>query len=155
MMNQGSRRVFLGGALLGPLLLAGCGGEQTDAAAPPEINFGRDTCDSCGMIISDERYAAALVAADGTTEIFDDIGEMMQAVRAEGLNARRAWVHDWDSREWIDATSATYVQGDPEATPMGTGIVAFTTKDGAEAFAAESNGPMVTWENLTADASES
>lgn len=149
MSTEGSRRVFLGGALLGPFLLAGCGSEQADASAPPEINYGRDTCDSCGMIVADERYAAALVAADGTAEIFDDIGEMMESVRENGLNARRAWVHDWDSREWTDATSATYVRGDPEATPMGTGIVAFATKEGAEAFAAESKGPMLTWEDLT------
>ncbi len=149
MSGRGSRRVLLGGALIGPLMMAGCGGEQADGTAPPEINYGRDTCDSCGMIVSDERYAAALVGADGATEIYDDIGEMMETVREDGLNARRAWVHDWDSREWTDATSATYVRGDLETTPMGTGIVAFATKEGAEAFAAESKGPMLTWEDLT------
>lgn len=149
MSVRATRRGFLGGALLAPLLLAGCGGEQADAMAPPEINYGRDTCQSCGMIISDERYTAALVSMDGTTEIFDDIGEMIQTVRGDGLNARRAWVHDRNNREWTDATTATYVRGDEAATPMGTGIIAFAANEGAEAFVAEHESPLLTWDDLT------
>ena len=78
-----SRRTFLTGVLVGPILLAGCGGESA-TAGPPEISYGRDTCHRCGMIVSDERYAAALVATDGTTRVFDDIGEMVETVRKVG-----------------------------------------------------------------------
>ena len=147
---RSSRRIFLSGALLSPLLVSGCGGEKADAAAPPEINYGRDTCDRCGMIISDERFAAGLVARDGTANLFDDIGEMMATVREEGLNGRRAWLHDWNSRAWIDGPAATIVRGEPEITPMGTGIVAFGTREDAESFAAEHGGTIMSWQEATA-----
>ena len=114
-----NRRLFLGGVALAPLVLAGCGGEQADAAAPPEITYGRDVCSRCGMIISEERYAAGLVAGDGTAALFDDLGEMLQSVREEGLQGRRAWVHDWARWEWIDATSAVYVRGEQETPGQG------------------------------------
>lgn len=145
-----SRRIFLSGALLSPLLLAACGGEQADAAVPPQVNYGRDTCDRCGMIISDERFAGGLVAEDGTANLYDDIGEMLATVREEGLNGRRAWVHDWNTRAWIDGTAATIVRGEPEITPMGTGFVAFGTRNDAESFAAEHNGTVMTWQEATA-----
>ena len=145
-----SRRFFLGGVALAPLVLAGCGGEQADAAAPPEITYGRDVCSRCGMIISEERYAAGLVAGDGTAALFDDLGEMLQSVREEGLQGRRAWVHDWTGREWIDATSAVYVRGEQETTPMASGMVAFAARQDAEGYAAAQGAPVLTWDEATA-----
>jgi copper chaperone NosL len=151
MMLRASRRTFVAGALLAPLLLAGCGAE-TDAEAPPAISYDRDTCASCGMIISDERYAGGLVAADGAAMLFDDVGEMLQSVREAGLNKQRAWAHDWGSRDWIDATTAIFVKGDPKSTPMGTGFVAFASRDAANAFIAEHGGSAMTWEEAIAAA---
>jgi copper chaperone NosL len=142
--------MFLSGALLSPLLLAACGGEQVDAAVPPQVNYGRDTCDRCGMIISDERFAGGLVAEDGTASLYDDIGEMLAVVREEGLNGRRAWVHDRNTRAWIDGTAATIVRGEPEITPMGTGFVAFGMRSDAEAFSAEHDGAIMNWQEATA-----
>lgn len=145
-----SRRFFLGGVALAPLVLAGCGGEQADAAAPPEITYGRDVCSRCGMIISEERYAAGLVAADGAAALFDDLGEMLQSVREEGLQGRRAWVHDWARWEWIDATSAVYVRGEQETTPMASGMVALAARQDAEEYAAAQDAPVLTWDEATA-----
>jgi copper chaperone NosL len=145
-----SRRTFLGGAVLGPIVLIGCGGQGVDLSQPPQITLGRDTCDGCGMIISDERYAAGLVAPDGTASPFDDIGEMLQALGDDGLGERRAWVHDWHSREWTDATTSSYVRGDPAVTPMGFGIVAFGAREEAEAFAGERGAPVLTWDEVVA-----
>jgi copper chaperone NosL len=150
MMRRCSRRVFLGGAVACPLLLAACGGGQPAAAAPPEISYGRDTCDRCGMIISDERYAGGLVAAEGTNLLFDDVGEMLQSVAEDGLGGRRAWAHDWNSGAWIDAATASYVRADPAMTPMGTGFAAFAARQDAESFAAEHDGAVMTWDDAIA-----
>ena len=144
------RRSFTAGALLAPLVLVGCGGDQADVTAPPEISYGRDTCHRCGMIISDDRYAAALVAADGTSEVYDDVGEMLQSVSETGLNGRRAWVHDWSSRQWIDATAAIFIRTAPELTPMGTGYIAFERPQDAAAFASEPGAVPLTWEEVVA-----
>ena len=99
------------------------------------------------MIISDERFAAVLTADDGEPMLFDDVGEMLQTVAVEGLDGRRAWAHDRDSKTWIDATTATYVAGDAAATPMGTGIVAFAGRDAAAALAAEQGAAFASWED--------
>jgi copper chaperone NosL len=145
-----TRRGFTAGILLTPLALAGCGGEQADAATPPAIAYGRDTCDRCGMIIADERFAGGLVADDGEAEVFDDLGEMLQSRRESGEDSRQVWVHDWSSSEWIDGTTATYVRSAPELTPMGTGIVAFAQPDDADAFIAERGGERLSWDEALA-----
>lgn len=143
-----SRRAFLAASALTPLALAGCG-SQTSAQEPPAINYGRDVCDRCGMIISDELFAGALVAADGKTKVFDDVGELLQTVREEGLRGRRAWAHDRTTAAWIDAVNASYVQGDAGTTPMGTGVVAFAKGEDAGAFAAEHGGEILSWNDAT------
>ena len=133
--------------VLSATTLAGCGGEAR-ADKPPEIKYGVDTCSRCHMIISEEKYASGLVASDGTTMIFDDIGEMIATVQTDGLNERRVWVHDFDSVEWIDGTTAFYVDSHDLMTPMGMGVVAFSSKDAAEKLAAEKSGTVRDWEAM-------
>ncbi|MEZ4563452.1 MAG: hypothetical protein R2853_12005 [Thermomicrobiales bacterium] len=70
-----NRRALVLSSPLTPLFLGSCGG-QTETRLPPKISYDRDTCTRCGMIISDERFAAALVAPDGSVQLFDDVGEV-------------------------------------------------------------------------------
>lgn len=151
-MHRLSRRAFLGVALAAPLGLIACDGGQSAADSPPELAIGRDVCDRCGMIVSEARYAAGLVDAAGASRNFDDVGEMIMTVREEGLQGRRAWAHDLHSEQWIDATTAVYVQGALEMTPMGTGIVALATREDAEAFAreGEGEGTPLSWDEAIA-----
>ena len=46
-------------------------------AQPPEIHYGEDVCDACGMLISEAKFAAASVDQDGTAHKFDDIGDLL------------------------------------------------------------------------------
>jgi len=127
--------------------LAGCG-DEARADRPPKITYGVDTCSRCHMIISEEKHAAGLVAEDGQEWVFDDTGEMIMTVQEEGLNERRVWVHDFDSVEWIDGTTAFYVDSHDLMTPMGMGVVAFSSKDAAEKLAAEKSGTVRDWEAM-------
>lgn len=133
--------------ILGAGLLVGCG-DDASADEPPEIEYGKTECDRCHMIISDARFAAGLVAEDGEPIVFDDIGEMIAVVQEEGLNGRRAWVHDYDSKEWIDATGAIYVVSTEVVTPMGSGVSAFAARDAAETFAGMNAGQVMTWDEM-------
>lgn len=126
------------------LVLASCG-DEVSADEPPKIKFGEDTCSRCNMIISEEKYAAALVDKDGKAMIFDDIGEMIVVVQEEGLNDRRAWVHDYDTVEWVDATKAFFMDSHENMTPMGTAVVAFGTREAAEKLATERSGTVRDW----------
>ena len=139
--------------LVGVILLAACG-NGASAAAPPTIRYGVDVSD-CGMIISDARFASALVDADGKSVLYDDAGSLAAAVQQAdaGLGTRRAWVHDFDGKGWLDATSAYYVASDEmkPKTPMGTGVIAFKFRQQGDSFAADHQGTVMTWDQLVAE----
>ena len=144
------RALLLTGAAL-PFVLAGCGDEANSADDPPEIKLGRDNCDRCGMIISEERFASGIVDADGNAQIFDDAGEMISTVQQDGLGDRRAWVHGHPSLDWVDATKAWYAVTMETPTPMGSGVFPFDSEAEASAFAAEQSGEVYGWEDLLAN----
>lgn len=127
------------------LALAACSG--SGEPRPPDIAYGRDMCDQCGMIIDDERFASALVLQDGKTLIFDDAGEMFAYYGKHQNTAISAWfVHDYASKAWISGEKAYYVVSAQVRSPMGTGVAAFAESAAAEAFRAEVNGKLLTFD---------
>ncbi len=133
-------------------VLAACG-PAPDPLAPPEIVYGEDVCDACGMIISEERFAAATIIQgdDGPApRRFDDIGDMIEHhQRNPDLEILRWYAHDYDSLEWLDATTATYVRSARLSTPMGHGLAAFRDPARAEAFAGEMAGEVLSFDALS------
>ncbi len=109
-------------ALFIVLTIAGCG--KTDLSQPPKLNYGSDTCAECRMIIQDERFASAVVTAGGEIIKFDDIGCMQIYQQQHAMPGSRAWVHDLESAEWLDAGSAVIERTPDRVTPMGYGIAA-------------------------------
>lgn len=142
------RRRFLLGVLGAPLVLQGCGGEAASVDQPPEIAYGRETCDRCGMIISEARFAAGLVPERGEVLLFDDTGEMIATVQEQGLASRRVWVHDYATEAWGDGTTASYIVSPTVMTPMGTGVATFLERPAAEAFAAANQGTVMAWAEM-------
>ncbi len=60
-----------------------------------------------------------------------------------------AWyVHDYESEEWLDATTAFYVFSDNIHSPMGSSATAHATRAAAEATAAELDGEVLDWQGL-------
>ncbi len=126
--------------------VAGCG-DTAAASEAPEINYGRDICIECGMIIDDPRFAAAYRTADGTEKKFDDLGGLILTGREEGvLDDAQVWVSDFDEKELIDGRTAYFVPTLGVASPMGHGILAFGDKSRAEAMATELDGEVLTWD---------
>lgn len=130
------------------LLLAACA-PSSGEPQPPTLALGRDTCDACGMIISDAKFAAATVLTDGKTYKFDDAGEMF-AYHAKHPDVQvRAWfVHDYNSQQWIPGTTAFYVVAKDVKSPMGTGVVAFSDKRAAETFAAKYSAKVLLFDEV-------
>jgi nitrous oxide reductase accessory protein NosL len=119
------------------LVLAGCG--EGEVAGPPDLRLGFDECAECGMIISEDRFSAgAIVLREGRREhaLFDDIGCLLdfQSHRAGDSPVVAAFVHDHDTRAWLDAPAAVFLYADRETlpTPMGSGIAAFASRESAE-----------------------
>ncbi|MFN8475762.1 MAG: nitrous oxide reductase accessory protein NosL [Anaerolineae bacterium] len=111
---------------------------------PPDIAYGRDMCDACGMIISEARFAAATLTEQGKTLKFDDAGEMFSYHTAHPEDAVKAWfVHDYDSQRWIRGETAFFVVSPSLQTPMGTGLAVFADRAAADAFATRTNAKVM------------
>ncbi len=123
--------------------IAGCGEPPTLDA--PVVNWGQDVCVDCGMILSDERYAAAVVTieqGERQVHLFDDVGEMVTS-RRKFADPSKRWVRDAQARQWIDAESAFYVRSTQLHTPMGFGVAAFADAAHAQAKRDEVDGEQL------------
>lgn len=118
------------------VLVTACATPSSDEPQPPEIAYGQDVCEHCGMIIDDAHFAAALVITDGPAHKFDDIAEMVIFHMDHPDQEVRAWfVHDYNTETWIRGETAFYVMSTDLATPMGGGVAAFEKQADAELFA--------------------
>lgn len=127
------------------LLASACAGSAA-ADGPPEINYGRDLCVNCGMIISEERFAAAYRLPDGTERIFDDLGGLIRHGQETGeLDVADVWVHDYETEEWVAAEDAHFIVTRSVATPMAFGIVSFGDEARAAGFAHGLDASVVSW----------
>lgn len=131
------------------LLAVTCSSEP-DLNQPPEIRYGEDTCDRCLMIINEARFAAAYMTVDGVARRFDDIGGMLAHDADMQEDVAVYWVHDFETEDWLKAEEAHFVSSEEQTTPMGYGIVAFTTHDQAEAWAAARDAMVMDFSQLVA-----
>lgn len=123
-------------------LLVGCG--KPEPMTPPTIHLGADVCARCGMMLSEKRFAGALVVRDESGRVdrrlFDDVGEMLMANIPS--QEHRFYAIDFSTGEWTDADDAAFVHSRSVMTPMATGVVAFGNKDKANAFAQSHDGEV-------------
>lgn len=114
------------------VLLAGCAAQKP--GEPPAVAFGKDACARCGMIVSEDRFAAGYVADDGRAVAYDDLGELLAALEERPGLRERAWARDLEGGGWLRLSEARVETVPGLATPMGTGTVAFRGEREAKAF---------------------
>ncbi len=132
-----SRRGFLRGAACGAaaLALAACAPQSTEPQ-PPEIAYGHDLCDNCGMLISEPRFACASLLTQSAYRKFDDLGCLaMYHMDHPNEQVTAYFVHDYYSERWMRAEGATYIHSPRITSPMGHGLAAFSSREAAEGFA--------------------
>lgn len=111
------------------LLLAACSSEPP--TGPVDVRYGRDTCELCGMIISDPRYAVQIRGGAGhKAHKFDDIGDALLFLDRQAWKddaSVEIWVMDVEKgKTWLDARKAFYVGG--LQSPMAHGYGAYPDK---------------------------
>lgn len=109
--------------IAGALLATGCKDETT---GPEPIRYGRETCELCGMIISEAMYAVEIRDPDRKLHKFDDLGDAFywlekQPWKDEPTVEFFAMDSD-DGKTWLAARSARYADG--FVTPMNWGYAA-------------------------------
>lgn len=130
------------------LALPACGGDAAAEPTPPTIHYGEDICEFCGMIVSEERFAAGYITPAGEERIFDDIGDMVQAHLRDEEEAAALFVHDYQDHTWLRAETAHYLLSSDLPTPMLSGLAAFPTAAEAKSLAGELGGQVMTFEEL-------
>jgi hypothetical protein len=95
------------------------------------------------MIISDERFAAARVAASGEAKKFDDIGCLVEHEAGELRTDVTYWVRNYREPEWLDARVAVFVSAPSLASPMGHDLAAVATEALANELAASNKGTIL------------
>ena len=112
-------------ALLAATASAACG---ASADGPPRVEEDRTACAQCRMLVSERLFAAAYRAPGGEARVFDDIGCLLEAARAEAAPGRlQFWFHDARTLEWIEGSRAVIVHAPSLQTPMGGGMVAYAS----------------------------
>jgi hypothetical protein len=95
---------------------------------PLSIAIGKTQDADCGMIIESLKYSSQVVAPDGKTWFFHDIGGMINWMKdKEFANKLVLWVYTMDTNKWIDAKVAYYSTTD--TTPMNNGFAAYENKN--------------------------
>lgn len=132
--------------------LHGCGEEPQ--VAPPQIAWGQDICHACGMIISDDRFAAGLVVAgvDGSlrTLAFDDIGCLLEYETGEAGRIAARYVRDFGAGQWRHAEAAAYLHSTELHSPMAFGLAALDTEADARALAGRYPGEVLDFTGVRA-----
>jgi len=90
------------------------------------------------MQVKDDAYATQLTTKDGKTYKFDDLGCMNEWKTKNGVDEiGMDYVRDYNDKEWVEFSKATYVYDESFRTPMAYGILSFKNDKDAKAFAAE------------------
>ena len=122
---------------------------------PVEIE-STDMCAQCKMAISEKRYAAELVDAEGNVTKFDNLDCMVRYASSRGLRDKSAtwFVMDSEGREWLDARKVLLVRAASIPGPMGSGILAVKDAAAAGLLAKRFSGQVLYFDDLWAGEGE-
>lgn len=112
-------------SLLILLVAAGC-----STTAPQDINYGKDVCEHCKMVIADEKYGAELITKKGKVYKFDSAECLIDLVTEEGqkidtVGAQLFVVNFAKPATFINGRTAFYLKDKEYQSPMGGNIAPF------------------------------
>jgi len=119
---------------------------------PEPINYGKDTCAWCRMIIADAGFAAELKTKKGKVYKFD-APECMAAFLLSGQVKKEdvlgMWVADFAEKgKLIPVEKAKFLVSEKIKSPMGLNIAAFSSEEDLEEARRVFGGKVMTWEEV-------
>lgn len=117
--------------------------------SPEPINYGRDECEHCRMMITNDKYGAEIITDKGKIFKFDSIECLVEFAlekKSVGDNNQAFLVTDFSApQNLIDARTAYYVQNDSFRSPMGLNVSAFINDSELQKFLTVNSGRKLTW----------
>jgi copper chaperone NosL len=117
---------------------------------PEPVKLNTDNCTYCKMTIAEEKFAAELITNKGKLFKFDDLYCMLQYKKLNvSTEKNRYFVANYSKpKQFLDATTAVYIQNNQLKSPMLGNMMAFP-----DLAAAQKNDPSGTivlqnWEQI-------
>lgn len=120
-------------------------------SGPQAIRLNTDGCDFCRMTISDGKFGAEIVTKKGRAYFFDDLSCMLAYLHENDAGGIRGYyICDFpENNRLIDATTAWYVTHQSVRSPMGGNTAAFSSRQEADAFAAQHGATVTDWKSVS------
>lgn len=119
---------------------------------PEPLQYGKDACHACRMILMDHKFGSEIVTQKGKIYKFDDVNCLVRfldkgEVKEEDI-AHLLIVDFATPEKLIDARSALYVRSEAIKSPMASGVAAFETRETMEQHNREWKGILLSWGEL-------
>lgn len=117
---------------------------------PEPIDYGRDECVHCKMVISDKKFGCELITQKGKIHKFDSI-ECLAAYYAGAAvpEIHSMWTIDFsDPGSWIKADQAHYLRSMNLPSPMGMFLSSYGSREKAEAMKNQLEGDLMNWQDV-------
>jgi copper chaperone NosL len=116
------------------------------------IDYGKDECDYCKMLIEDNRFGCVLTTGNGNQLKFDDVGCMISyAIVKNTLDSadQKFSVTVFTMPDtYVDAQKAYYVYNENFNSPMGYNVLAFDRDISSKDFIGENGGEEMKWDDV-------
>lgn len=126
------------------LLLSSC------SKSPEPIQYGRDSCDNCRMLISDPKYGSELITSKGKIYKFDSIectADFYNNLNVEDINS--IWVTDFlRPNEFININEGLFLRSKNLRSPMGLNLSAFSNATELNKIKEQYGGDEIRWNDL-------
>ena len=116
------------------------------------IDYGKDECDYCKMLIEDNRFGCLITTGDDNQLKFDDVGCMISYAIVKNT------LHSSDQKfsvtvftmpdTYVDAQKAFYVYNENFNSPMGYNMLAFDRDVSSKDFIVENGGTEMKWDDV-------
>lgn len=128
------------------LFLYGCGQD------PQPIEYGKDSCEYCMMLITDSKYGAELVTPKGKCFKFDSVECMVEHLledKSDQMENAALWINDFTKpAHFINAKSAYYLQNEKFHSPMGFNVLAVEDHKEFNKIKEEHGGVEYNWDKI-------
>ncbi|MEQ8424046.1 MAG: nitrous oxide reductase accessory protein NosL [Cyclobacteriaceae bacterium] len=116
---------------------------------PVPLEFGKDVCHNCKMVLIDNKFGAELVTNKGKVYKFDDINCLLSYYNTheeEQVNYAHKLVIDFTNPgTLIDASSSHYLKADAIKSPMASQVAAFQDYELMKENKKKWNGIYLSW----------
>jgi len=136
------------GLLIG-FVASGCGTTE-----PQAIDYGKDVCAHCKMVVADPKYGAEIITKKGKIYKFDSAECLMDFVSEDNhqsTDAQLLVINFAKPTTFIEAKNAFYLKDKGYQSPMGGNIVPFESKILADNNKLSPDAKIMTFEEALKD----